>query len=101
VDSLVLDLYPAMMARFDRDRALLRPGRLVEIRYDRFVADPLKTLAEVYDGLKLGPFTPVQPRMERYLAEVRGYRRARHDLEEPARLAVRRQWAFAFDRWGY
>ncbi|WP_247882156.1 sulfotransferase [Azospirillum sp. TSH100] len=101
VDGLVLDLYPAMMARFDRDRALLPPGRLVEIRYDRFVANPLKTLAEVYKELKLGPFAPVQSNMERYLTEVRGYRRARHDLEDPARRTVRRQWAFAFDRWGY
>ncbi|KAA0585820.1 sulfotransferase (plasmid) [Azospirillum oryzae] len=101
VDGLVLDLYPAMMARFDRDRALLPPGRLVEIRYDRFVADPLETLGEVYDGLALGPFEPVRPRVERYLADVRDYRRARHDLEDPARSAVRRRWAFAFDRWGY
>lgn len=101
VDGLVLDLYPAMMARFDRDRALLPPGRLAEIRYDRFAADPLETLAEVYDGLGLGPFAPVRPRMEAYLASVRGHRRARHDLEDPARRAVRRRWAFAFDRWGY
>ncbi|MBY6263761.1 sulfotransferase [Azospirillum sp. 412522] len=101
VDGLVLDLYPAMMARFDRDRALLPPGRLVEIRYDRFVADPLETLGGIYDGLKLGPFEPVRPKIHRYLADVNGYRRARHDLEDPARRAVRRQWAFAFDRWGY
>lgn len=101
VDGLVLDLYPAIMARFDRDRALLPPGRLVEIRYDRFIADPLETLCHVYDGLNLGPFGPVQPRMESYLAGVRDYRRARHDLEDQARRAVRRQWAFAFDRWGY
>ncbi|MCP1613167.1 hypothetical protein J2848_004863 [Azospirillum lipoferum] len=39
--------------------------------------------------------------METSLAGVRGYRRSRHDLEAPARTAVRRQWAFAFDRWGY
>ena len=101
VDGLVLDLYPAMMARFDRDRALLPPGRLVEIRYDRFIADPLETLHEVYDGLGLGAFEPVRPRMDRYLAGVRDYRRARHELEEQARRAVRRQWAFAFDRWDY
>ncbi|WP_042694198.1 sulfotransferase [Azospirillum sp. B506] len=101
VGGLVLELYPAMMARFDRDRALLPPGRLVEIRYDRFVADPLETLAEVYGGLGLGPFGPVKPYMERYLAGVCEYRRARHELEDPDRRAVRRRWAFAFDRWRY
>lgn len=101
VDGLVLNLYPAIMERFDHDRSLLPPGRLLEIRYDDLVADPVATLQRLYDRLELGPFEPVRPQVERYLAGVREYRRARHALEEPARHAVRARWGFAFERWGY
>ncbi|WP_085552433.1 sulfotransferase family protein [Azospirillum agricola] len=101
VDGLVLDLHPAILKRFDRALPLLPPGRLVEIRYDRLAADPLATLRHIYDRLPLGPFETARPRVERYLAGVGDYRRARHELDASTRRNVRERWAFAFERWGY
>ncbi|MBP2230052.1 hypothetical protein J2847_003355 [Azospirillum agricola] len=43
----------------------------------------------------------MRPRVERYLAGVRDYRRARHELDASTRRSVRERWAFAFERWGY
>nr|WP_246513256.1 sulfotransferase [Azospirillum picis] len=101
VDALVLDLYPAIMERFDRDRSALPSGRLVEVAYRDLTADPLGVLAGIYEALGLGAFEAARPRIEAYLMGISGYRRASHALEEPVRRQVRDRWAFAFDRWGY
>jgi hypothetical protein len=101
VDPLVLELYPAMMARYDADAAKLAGNRVAEIRYEDFVADPLGQLARLYDRLELGPFAPARPHVERYLRGVRGHRAHRHDLEADTARLVRERWDFAFRRWSY
>ena len=101
VDALVLDLYPRMMTRFDADTAMLPPGRLVEIRYEDFVADPLGAIERVYDVLDLGSFAEAMPLFESYLDEVRGYRCYVHELTVDVAAHVSTMWKFAFDRWAY
>jgi hypothetical protein len=101
VDRLVLDFYPRLIARFDADSATLPQGRLAEIRFEDFVIDPLGELARVYDALQLGAFKEAKPRFERYLADVRDYRRERHEISAQTKEHLRRHWGFAFDRWAY
>ncbi|HYD69083.1 sulfotransferase [Azospirillum sp.] len=100
-DALALDLYPRMMARLDVDMAALPSGRLVEIRYEDFLADPLPQLERVYDVLGLGSISDAMPIFAAYLAQVRGFPRQNHALtaEEASSVAV--AWRFAFERWAY
>ncbi|WP_207459447.1 sulfotransferase [Azospirillum sp. SYSU D00513] len=101
VDGLVLDLYPRMMERFDRDTAGLPPDRFAEIRYEDFTADPLGQLESLYDRLRLGSFAEARPAFESYLDGLRGYRRRHHAGTADAAPDVLARWGFAFDRWAY
>lgn len=101
VDPLVLELFPAMMARYDADAAGLAGNRIAEIRYEDFVADPLGQLGRLYDRLELGAFAPARPAVERHLGQVRDHRPSRHELDPHSRRLVAERWAFAFERWDY
>jgi hypothetical protein len=58
--DFVLDQYELLYQLYCRDRALVPPGRLLELRFDQLDARPLEVLAGVYRsfgcaGCLLGP----------------------------------------------
>lgn len=101
VEALVLDLYPRMLARLDADSAGLPPGRYVEIRYEDFVADPIREIERLYDALGLGSPAAVRPLFDAYLARGRDYPSRSHALPPDEAGRIDRAWRFAFDRWAY
>ena len=62
--------------RYLRDAGTLEPGRLVEVRYEDIVADPMAELRRIYQQLGLTWSAQFEVRATRYLAEVRDYRAA-------------------------
>jgi hypothetical protein len=101
LEETVLDLYETMMRRFLDDRRRIPPGNLVEVAFEDLERDPLGVLAHVYEALGLSGFAEVRPRIERYVASQRGYRKNEFRLTRAQRARVERRWAFAFDALGY
>lgn len=67
IDTLILDNYAALMARYEEQRAALPPQRLVEIRYADLRDDPIRALSRVYAQLDLGdlPTDQLQDHLQR------------------------------------
>ena len=74
LEERVLSSFERLYAGFERDRNLIAPGRLHELRYEDLVADPLTELRKLYDGLGLGGFDRVRPGVEAYLRDTANYR---------------------------
>jgi hypothetical protein len=99
--DLIVELYRKLMRPGLEQLALVPSGHLVEIGYDELVREPLATLARIYEALGLPGFTAARPLMAAYLESQSGYRPNRLGAD-PAHLErVAREWAFAFERWGY
>jgi len=101
LERYVFAAFAEMHAAFERDRAMLAPGRLFEVRYEQLVADPVATLAEAYERLGLGEFDRLRPALERQAAAMRKYRTNsyRHDPRLVAEIATRCRGFL--DRYGY
>jgi hypothetical protein len=101
LERYVFAAFEEMHAAFERDRGTLGPDRLVEVRYERLVAEPLATMEEVYERLGLGDFSRVRPALERQAETMRKYRTNtyRHDPRLVAEISARCR-PFA-DRYGY
>jgi hypothetical protein len=58
------------LARSEQARAngLLAPGRVIDIRYREFVADPLRTIREIYERLGTSLSATAEQAMRRFLA---------------------------------
>lgn len=66
VGSTQLDLWARGAERFQRDRARHDPARFADVYYDDFVADPLGSVAAIYDRFGLTP----SPEAERAMAAL-------------------------------
>mgnify|MGYP002623642091 CR=1 FL=1 len=98
----VLSAYERMYAAYEAQKTQIPPERLVDIRYEELVANPLEQLASVYERLDLGDFASARPAVEAHLAAQKSYRTNRHEPLEPEVMEeVTARWSPYFTRYGY
>jgi omega-hydroxy-beta-dihydromenaquinone-9 sulfotransferase len=101
VSAHVLERYRLLMERYLRDRDLIPPGQLLEVRHEEMVANPMQVLERIYGDLKLPGFDEARPRMERYVATLSNYQTNTYVTDPDTARRVREACGFAFDTWGY
>jgi LPS sulfotransferase NodH len=101
IENYVLETFVRMNDAFERDRHLIPPGRLYEIKYEDLIREPVARLAEIYDHLQLGDFQAVRSEVERFAAEAAEYQTNRYSMTDEERRTVARRWSAYFERHGY
>jgi hypothetical protein len=101
LQELVLTCYRELMTRAMQDLPHVPAARLVEVRYEDLAERPLPVLQGAYRQLSLPGWDGAAPRIAAYLESVRGYEPNVHRLSSRQRDRIAREWAFAFERWGY
>ncbi|HEY5312520.1 MAG TPA: sulfotransferase [Pirellulales bacterium] len=102
LDEYIFSTLEMMYDKFERDRGLLAPGRLCELRYEDLVRDPAGELKHVYDELGLGGFDELRPKLDEYLASMTGYQTNRYAQAQPElRARIAQRWGRFFRRFGY
>jgi hypothetical protein len=76
-------------------------GRFCEVRYEDLTTDLVGTMRAVYDGLELGGFEAVRPRLEEYSARSKGYETNRYQVTDEVRAKVKARWGDLIERLGY
>lgn len=70
----VLGSYSDLEEAYLRDRSSIPKGRIVEIAYENFIADPVESLAAIYRDLSLPAFESARPALQSYVEAQRSYR---------------------------
>ncbi|HEX5472774.1 MAG TPA: sulfotransferase, partial [Lacipirellulaceae bacterium] len=101
IESHVLDQFVRMYECFEQDRELVPPNRLIDVRFEDLVADPIGQMRSIYDCLELGNFADVEPGLMRYKMKTRDYRTNKYVLPPKVAERVRGRWGPYFQRYGY
>lgn len=101
IEKLIFFCYQELYRVFERDRGLIPPGSLVQVRFEELENNPLRCLRRVYRQLDLGGFAQARPRLEAYLAGLSHYQRNRFYLDPATQQRVAQRWADAFETYGY
>jgi hypothetical protein len=101
LEELIFSWYTELYALFERDRGLIPPGSLSELRFEDLETYPRECLENLYAELDLPNFGRCWRRAADYLKGLEGYKKNRHRLVEKDRTKVSRRWAFNFARYGY
>ncbi len=102
LEEYVLSQFVHMHERFEATRHLIPPGRLVTLRYEDLVDDPLATVRSIYAQLELGDFEPARATCEAYLAEHADYATNRYrPLTAGQRETIRARWSAYIEQHGY
>ena len=101
LEDYVFESYQRMYGGMNRQRASVGEHRILDVRYEDLVADPVGQLQVVYERLDLGEFDAVRPKLEQYATQKRDYKPNRHQLSPELERRVREQWADYIERYGY
>lgn len=97
----VWDCLNQMYAAYDKQSQLIPEGQLINIRYEDLVADPMTSLANIYEKLQLGDFSAVTPQLEKRLENHNAYRTNRHETDPATEQEILRRWHDYATRFGY
>jgi hypothetical protein len=101
IDAVILSWYTDLFDLFERDRGLIPPGNLHELRFEDLEKSPRDCLARLYQDLGLPSFEGFWDRASVYLESIAGYKKNAYTLTEEVRAKVNRRWGFFFERYGY
>jgi hypothetical protein len=101
IEEFILDTYVRMHTRLEEGRKLLAPEQFFEVRYEDLILDPVAEMQKLYDHLGLNGFEEYLPRLEAYLASVKGYETNRYKLTPQERDMVTRRWGATIRQYGY
>jgi hypothetical protein len=99
LSAFVTTMMRALYRNFERDVAHLSGDRWVELRFQDLVAGPEREVAQLREELDLGSGDEVS--LRRHIASIRGYQRARHNVDPTTAARIRQEWQWYFDRFGY
>jgi hypothetical protein len=101
VESFILKAYVLHEEAIAEGLRLIDIKRLVRVRYEELVADPVREIARLYGDLELEDFETVRPLLGRYLASVAGHTRNRLRLTADQKERVTSAWGEIIRSKGY
>ncbi|MGO8688205.1 MAG: sulfotransferase family protein [Thermoguttaceae bacterium] len=101
LEEHVFETFNRMYEVFERQRRLIPPARLCEVRYEDLVADPIGQMRAVYRELELGEFDRVLPAIRQYFADKADYQTNRFQLAPEQCAEIGRRWRSFIERYGY
>lgn len=90
-----------MYAQFEAGRQRLDSQRIVDVRYEDLVAEPVSTLCQLYQQLDLGDFSEVEPLLQQRQASHDEYRPNQHRIDPELERDILRRWPDYAQRYGY
>ena len=100
-EEYVLGLGKRLYSQYDRDRDLLKPSQLCEVRYEDLVADPIGQTQQIYEQLSLDTFSNLKPRLDEYLDRTKEYQTNSFENSDVLNQKIATNWSDYMERYGY
>ncbi|RMG77870.1 MAG: sulfotransferase [Bacteroidetes bacterium] len=98
----IIHRYKIMYDFYLEERRLIKPGNLIEIRFEDLEKDFLNGVAEIYEQLKLEGWDQFEPILKKYLESQSSYRKNVYpELEDSLKQKINSAWRKTFEEWGY
>ena len=97
----VIENYKRIMSDYLLQKSLIPKDRLVEIKYEDLVKDPIANTKQIYSKLKISGFENALPEMLKYLDKQKHYKTNVYEIDKKIIDRVKENWSFTIDLWGY
>ncbi|TWU36566.1 Sulfotransferase domain protein [Novipirellula aureliae] len=102
IGAYVIECFERMYAAFHEGRKTVSEDRLIDIRYEDLIADPVEMLRMIYTTLHLSDFDSVEPIIKQWVEiEHKGYQTNQLQLDSDADAEIHSHWETYFKRYGY
>ena len=100
LDDYVLDMFARLTEAYEEDRHLIPKDRLVELRYEDFIKDPVASMREIYQRLEIPNFEQAEAKMREFIAERAEHQVSRYDMPAALKRKIAERLKPFIDRFG-
>ena len=97
----MIETYQKMFKKYFKERTLIPDGNLVEVQYEDFVKNPLKTAKYIYEKLNIAGFEKAKPFIKDYTDSQKKVKARNYDIDNELKKHIYRHLNFTIDFWGY
>jgi omega-hydroxy-beta-dihydromenaquinone-9 sulfotransferase len=101
LDDYVLDMFVRLTEDYDAHRHVVPEGRLIELRYEDFIKDPIATMRDIYARFDIGDFARAEAPMRAYLDAQKEHRVSEYEMPPELKRKVIERLRPYIDRFGY
>ena len=101
LDDYVLDMFARLTEDYEADRHVIPKDRLVELRYEDLIKDPIATMRDIYARLDIGDFDQAEAPMQAYLDAQKEHRVSEYEMPPELKRKVIDRLGPYIDRFGY
>ena len=101
LDDYVLDMFARLTEDYEADRHVIPEGRLIELRYEDLIKDPIATLRDIYARLDIGDFSAAEGPMQAYLDAQKEHRVSEYEMPPELKRKIIDRLGPYIDRFGY
>ena len=94
-------MFARLTEAYEEDRHLIPKDRLVELRYEDFVKDPVGAMRDIYARLDIPGFAAAEAPMRAFLAERAEHKVSRYEMPAALKRKVIDRLKPYIDRFGY
>lgn len=99
--NIIIDSYSKMMSRYIEDKSLIPSGRLIELRYETLIENPLTCMKNIYKKLNLPDFNSCEHAMIAYACKQRNYSMLKHFISENEQNKISEKWKRFIEYYNY
>jgi hypothetical protein len=101
LDDYVLDMFARLTEDFEEDKHLIPKDRLVELRYEDFVKNPVEAMRDIYTRLDIPNFDQAEGPMRAFVADRSEHKVSRYDMPLALKRKVATRLEPYIERYGY
>ena len=101
IEQQVIKNYIRLMNSYFEQQEQIQKDKLVEIKYEDLISNPIEQVKKIYSTLKLSGFEDALPEMKKYLEKQSEYKTNVYTIDDKIVQHVNSHWKFTIDRWNY
>jgi hypothetical protein len=101
IEQQVTQNYIRLMNSYFEQKEQIKKDKLVEIKYEDLIANPIEQIKHIYSTLKLPGLKDALPEMRKYLEKQSEYKTNVYTIDDEIVRHVNKNWKFTIDRWRY
>ena len=101
IEKQVIENYKRIMNGFFKQKKQIPKDKLVEIKYEDLVSDPIKQVEKIYKTLNLPGLNKALSNMNAYLNKQKDYKTNVYNIDNNIINKIQKEWKFTLDMWDY
>lgn len=99
--TYVWSCFSRMYTAFEEQRTQIAEHRIIDVRYEDLIDQPMATMQSIYKSLDLGDFEIARPALEQRLKHHDQYRANNHVIDEQTEREILDRWGDYARKYGY